>query len=340
MKCLIVNKAIFATGGIEEYIRQTVSGDYGDIAFTILAHEPKQQRASKKKIDAFTGADIVLAKIDTTIAHAPVSRDFIQKFKREAESADIIHVHMPFPPSAFAAWLFRKKLVNKKIVVTFHAVPEGKYFFKMLYRPFLNWLLKRADSIVVTSPVMQGHSDIVRFREKTTVIPCAAKDIGVGKHHDMSYVFAVGRLVPYKGFEYLINAMITTPYQLIIAGDGPLRTKLQKMIDAAGVAERIVLEGNVSDARLAFLYKHASIFVLPSVSNGEAFGIVQLEAMSAGLPIVNTDLPTGVPWVARDGQEAITVRPKSSKDLRDAIVRLITQKKERFTLGANARALA
>lgn len=332
MKILIVNKYIYKNGGVEEYIRQIASVQYKDAEISILACNSKEDKSFEN-----LQARVVLAKTNFKFASTPFSRDFWKKFLNEIKQSDIIHFHTPYPFAEFLAYFYRRKLLGKKIIVTYHAPVIGKKLLMLIYKPFRNYLLNRADVLVVTSEKMQKHDTVKNFKNKSIIIPCTSKDIGIGKNHDFSYIFSLGRLVKYKGFEYLIKAIINTPYKLIIAGTGPLFPKLKKIIKDSRADERIILVGEVDDSRLTSLYKEASIFVLPSISQSEAFGIVQCEAMSAGLPIINTNLDTGVPWVARDGVEAITVRPKNSKDIRDAIVKLIVNENERILLGKNGR---
>jgi rhamnosyl/mannosyltransferase len=136
-------------------------------------------------------------------------------------------------------------------------------------------------------------------------------------------VLAVGRLVYYKGVDVLLEALAgTAGLRLVIVGDGPLRLQLQALAQRLGVAARVLWLGTLSDEALAAAYGASQVFVLPSVAASEAFGIVQVEAMAAGLPVVSTKLGTGVEEVNRDGETGFTVRPSNPRDLASALSKL------------------
>jgi glycosyltransferase involved in cell wall biosynthesis len=148
-------------------------------------------------------------------------------------------------------------------------------------------------------------------------------------------VAAAGRLVYYKGFDYLIRAIAAVDAHLVILGDGPLRGELQALAKRAGVADRVAFPGSVPD--LAPYYHAADVFALPAVARSEAFGLVQLEAMAAGLPVVNTRLESGVPFVSRDGETGITVPPADAAALAGALGLLLDSPALRERYGQAAR---
>ena len=150
----------------------------------------------------------------------------------------------------------------------------------------------------------------------------------------------VGRLVPYKGLDVLLRALPGLEAQTVIVGDGPLRGALETMVRELGLGDRVQLAGEVTDEeRLAWLHACAAL-VLPSTTRQEAFGMVQLEAMLCGRPVVSTDLPTGVPWVNVHGETGLVVRAGDAASLRGALDRLVDDADLRQALGAAARARA
>ncbi len=89
------------------------------------------------------------------------------------------------------------------------------------------------------------------------------------------------------------------PATILIAGDGPLAEPLKAQAAAAGLGSRVQFLGHLTDNEIVAHFHACDVFVLPSVTRAETFGVVQLEAMACGKPVVSTDLPTGVPWVNR-----------------------------------------
>src|SRR6185312_16259323 len=151
-------------------------------------------------------------------------------------------------------------------------------------------------------------------------------------------LIAVGRMVYYKGFEYLVKAMPDVRGHLLLVGDGPLTTSLMDLATSLGVAERVTFLGNLPNEAVIPYYHAADIFVLPSIARSEAFGIVQIEAMAAGKAVVNTDLDSGVPYVSQHGITGMTVKPKNSAALAEAINLLLDDPDLRSRYGAAGRA--
>jgi rhamnosyl/mannosyltransferase len=147
-------------------------------------------------------------------------------------------------------------------------------------------------------------------------------------------VLGVGRLVYYKGWPYLLSAMSEVDATLLIIGDGPMRQELERQAHAQGIAHRVHFLGEKSNV-IPF-YQACDVFVLSSI-RGEAFGLVQLEAMAAGKPVVNTNLQSGVPFVSRDGESGFSVPPHDSKALVNAINALLENEPLRTRYGHAGR---
>lgn len=153
-------------------------------------------------------------------------------------------------------------------------------------------------------------------------------------------VLAVGRLVPYKGFDVLIRAakQFVKDSVVVIVGSGPLEQELQHAIEQDGLEDRIVLAGRLSDTALHALFERATLYCLPSTYRAEAFGVVLLEAMTFGLPIVASDIPgSGVPWVNQHGVSGINVPIGDEKALAEACNQILGSEELRSRLSKGAR---
>jgi len=276
----------------------------------------------------------------------PLSPLFPLRLERAAAAADVVHYHLPNPLAVTSDLLSGP--TDAPTVVTYHSDIVRQSTALRLYRPVLHRFLDAVDHVFVSSPRLLEHSDhLERYREKTSVVPLSVDPDTFGRYDgpefdspvddDTPLVLFVGRLEYYKGVEYLVDAMTAVEATLVVVGDGDRREALERRARERGVAERITFLGTVDDDTLGDCYRSADVFVLPSVEASEAFGIVQLEAMAHGVPIVNTALPTGVPWVSPDGETGLTVQPRDSEALAAAIGDLLADEKRRRKLGRNGR---
>jgi glycosyltransferase involved in cell wall biosynthesis len=247
--------------------------------------------------------------------------------------ADLVHVHLPNPWAVVAYLLSGHR---GPLVVTWHSdVVRQKALgapFEVLVRHFLrrcNTIIATSDSYLNSSPVLS------RFRDRCQTIPFGisthesrCNDFNAVKQSRSRFrspiVLSAGRLVYYKGLEYLIRAMNSVDASLVIVGDGPLRHRLETEAAANPLLRsRVNFLGQVEDVTP---YYHAcDVFALPSIARSEGFGIVQLEAMACAKPVVNTRLQSGVPFVSVDGVTGITVAPGNSSEMAAAINKLLDE---------------
>lgn len=258
--------------------------------------------------------------------------------------ADLVHLHTPNPGAARAFLVSRH---SGKLVVTHHADTIGRKTLRRLADPYVRRAMERASAIVVTSRgYLRSSEELAPFTDKCVVIPLGIEiqELASGEHaiqlpHEVPagpFVLAVGRLVPYKGFDVLIHAMKQVDAPLLLIGAGPQAAYLSALAEKEGVARKISTLGRVSDLRPYF--RAASVFVLPSKTRAEAFGIVQLEAMAAGLPVINTNLDSGVPEVSVHEETGLTVEPGDAHALAGAIRLLLENSELRCRLGSAAAA--
>jgi len=150
----------------------------------------------------------------------------------------------------------------------------------------------------------------------------------------------IGRFAEVKNHDFLVEIFravhrLDSNSVLLLVGDGDLRIKTEEKVRLLGLSNNVIFTGLRSD--IPELLCAMDVFVLPSVEPTEAFGLVQLEAMAYGKPVINTLLPTGVPFVSIDGKTGLTVEPRNSKALADAINKLLSDDELRKKFGIQAR---
>jgi rhamnosyl/mannosyltransferase len=222
--------------------------------------------------------------------------------------------------------------------VWFHSeVIRPSWRYRLFYRPFLRFALARASRIVVASPTLAASApQLEEWRSKCDVIPygvqaaripptdaVARRAEAIRREHQAPLVLFVGRLVAYKGVGVLLDAMRNVEAVALIVGEGPQRAPLQRKAERLGIANRVVFLGEIDDDEQAALYYACDLFVLPSITRQEAFGVVQIEAMTYGKPVISTDLGTGTGWVNQHGVTGLVVPPADPLSLRDAINTLL-----------------
>ena len=263
------------------------------------------------------------------IAATMISPSMVLALRRCCKCYDIIHIHHPDPMACLSLWLSGFK---GKVVLHWHSDIQKQKFLLRLYSPLQRWLLHRADKIVGTSPVYLSESPhLQRVQDKTICLPIGVIPIIPDaravqairdKYHGRKIVFSLGRLVAYKGYPHLISAAryLSDDYVVLIGGSGAMREELERQIDAQGLRGKVEMLGRVSDEDLPAYYGACSVFCLSSVQKTEAFGIVQIEAMSCGKPVVATNIPqSGVAWVNAHGVSGLNVEPGNAEALARAI---------------------
>lgn len=281
-----------------------------------------------------------------TLYSTSMSFSFINEWRKVKDDYDIVHVHLPNPLAVLAIFIFRTKA---DIVLHWHSdIVKQKKLLK-LFRPLQNWILRRAKKVIVTSPVYGEQSSCLsEYQHKIECIPIGIaadrlkydpvlveriKNQYAGKR----IVFSLGRLIYYKGFEFLIEAARELPDDIIvlIGGKGELDHTLQALIEKNALQDKVYLLGGVPFSELGSYYQACDLFCLPSIHESEAFGVVQLEAMSFAKPIVSTNIPkSGVAWVNSDGVSGSIVPPADSHALAQGIIKVLNDKER---LGASAK---
>jgi rhamnosyl/mannosyltransferase len=266
---------------------------------------------------------------------------------------DLLHLHIPNPTMLLGVRLARPRV---PWVITYHSDVVRQKLLLRLQRPFENWVFNRSEAIIATSPeYWRGSTYLQRFGDKVTMVPFgidlteylrpgpAARRWADHWRRTLGdpLWLAVGRLVYYKGLHNAIRALASVPGWLMIVGDGPLRSELEQLAHAQGVSRRVAWHARLSTDELVGAYHAATALWFPSNARSEAFGLVQVEAMASGLPVINSAIAgSGVPWVSRDGDSGLTVPVDDWQTLARAALRLWqdVELRRRLSHGARERA--
>jgi len=262
--------------------------------------------------------------------------------------ADCFVLHEPNPIAGTALWL---RTPSRRLIVWHHSDLVRPWWAPPTYGRVQKVLYRRADCVIASSPTLAAESPLVQCARRTAIIPFGI-DLARYRRDDAERrsevetirarfpgprLLFVGRLVYYKGLQVLLQAAREWHGTVVIVGEGPLEPELRRLAADLGLGERVQFVGRVEDDCLPAFYQACDAFVLPSLARTEAFGVVQVEAMAAGLPVVSTRLPTGVPWVNQDGDTGLIVPPDDDAALAAALGRLAASETLRRTLGSGAQ---
>lgn len=341
-------------GGIENFM-QLLLPQFDQNKYHVKAivhHHQPFTSVTKEWID---GIEVYRIPSYGRLLFAPISPSFpyylnqmIQSFK-----PDILHIHMP---NTSAFWLLLSSKAKKiPWVIHWHSdvlVSQHDRLLAMaypFYRPFETALLKKSQSIIVTSPdYLKSSISLKHYSKKCHVIPLALKNKLKQlskKEHKQRYwgsqknkILSIGRLTYYKGHEDLIKSMQFTQRdsQLIIVGEGEQRHYLEKLIKKLNLFERVQLVGKVDNSTLEYLLSSCDIFCLSSIERTEAFGLVLLEAMSHTKPIVVTKVEgSGMNWVCQNNKNALFTEKQNPEDIANKVNQLISDPHLAHSLAEN-----
>lgn len=283
------------------------------------------------------------------IAATMISPQLIWRLRCIRRKYDIIHVHHPDPMAAVALFFSGYK---GKVVLHWHSDILKQKFLLRFFKPLQSWLIRRADLILGTTPVYVEESPFLKnVQHKTSFLPIGVdpypwlsdeiKDIRA-QYPGKKIIFSMGRLVSYKGYEYLISAMTHLPeeYVLLIGSDGPLKEQLQQQIEELGLKDRVTLLGGLKEEKKQAYFGACDVFCLSSVMKTEAYAIVLVEAMSLGRPVIATKIPeSGVSWVNAHEVSGLNVPVRDPEALAEAIHKICGDPElwKRYSQGARQR---
>ena len=300
--------------------------------------------------DNYHGFKFFACKMNLKLNSAPLSCDYIKTFRKIVEQYDIIHVHSPNPLAEILTLI-----TDKKVIIHWHSDIVRQKISYFFYRPIQQKVLKKANKIIATSPqYLETSKQIKNFKDKAIVIPLGLnpKRLRISeqdlrefdkikeKINNKKIVLAVGRLIEYKGFEYLVEAsqFLKDDIIVLIAGRGPLYETLKNKIEKLNLKDKILLLGRVNN--VSVYMKNCDLFCLPSISRNEAFGLVLVEVLYFGKPLVTTNVEgSGMNYVNKHNETGLVVPPKNSKALAEAINTILSNEKlyEKFSKNALER---
>ena len=332
-------------GGIETVVKDLCDGTAGEWDVRVVGANTTASTVVERVGDVTVTRAAALGK-----AHSvPLCPSLPWHLWRAA--ADCIVLHEPNPLAGSALFAHTP---SSKLVIWHHSDLLRPSWAPATYGRLQRAMYRRADCVVVSSPPLAEGSELVRHARRVAVIPFgirlerfrhlndrqrALAELIRRRHPEPRFLF-VGRFVYYKGLDVLVDAMAASRGTLLLAGEGPLEDEIRQRAADRNLLDRVHVVGRVTDADLPAYYAAADIVALPSIARTETFGVVQLEAMAAGRPVVSTNLPTGVPWVNQDGVSGLVVPPGDVQALAHAIDRLATDSHLRLRLGAGALARA
>lgn len=347
-RVLHVTKAYWPhLGGVETVVRQLAEGAAGmgwEVKVLCLGEENQSI--------CIDGVIVHRVKTSISLGNAPLSLRFLAEYNRLKDWAEVIHFQVPNPIGEIA-FLFLGKGAAKTAVCTYQSDPLRPRWAVPFYRPILHAFVRKCDKVVATSPAYVRTSPILSsIFDKVKIIPLgvnpsrfeevAKKEMETMKSklvdlHSPVGLF-VGRLVYYKGVDVLIRAMSNVPeLSLIILGEGPLKRDLMELVRELDLQKRIQFLSFLSPEEYPTIFSCVDFLVLPSVERTEAFGLVCLEAMAAGLPVITTELGTGTSFYNQNGVTGLVVPPRSIERLVKALRLLASDSKLRKIMGGRAK---
>lgn len=329
-------------GGIENHLRLLAEGlAKRGLEVTVLVTSLTRQTTTLE----MNGVRVIKAGRLATLASTPLSLS-LPLIVRCLEP-DIAHLHFPYPWGELAHLLWGK---SRRTVITYHSDIIRQRRLLRFYEPFLWRLLAKADRIIATSPQYIHTSPYLsRHQKRCTAIPYGIevsrfqkgdeeKSRQIKERYGHPLLLFVGQLRYYKGVEVLIEALTRLEARALIIGGGDpsYRASLARFVEEKNVTEKVLFLGEKEEDLPAY-YQASDLLVLPSIHRSEAFGIVQLEAMACGKPVVCTELGTGTSYVNIDGLTGVVVPPRDPAALRGAIERLLSDPGRRVEMGQRAK---
>jgi glycosyltransferase involved in cell wall biosynthesis len=342
-------------GGIENHIRLLAEAQVRRQHQVTVLVTSRDRRTVEENLN---GVRVIKAGRLATVASTPLSPALVGLL--QAQQPDIVHLQAPYPVGEIAHWLVSRK---RPYIVSYQADINrlSQRLIMLAYGPLFISILRHAAAVLATSPNFAAHSpylqrvadrivivplgiDTDRFSPRSAAAPSPAGPPGgagpLGGAEPLTLLY-VGQLRHYKGVADLLQALSLIPLskrpRLLLSGNGPMRAEWEALSQSLNLQSHATFLGNVPEPDLPALYRSADIFVLPSTSRAESFGMVLVEAMASGLPCLTTEIASGNSYVVQDGVTGLVVAPRSPAALAQALTRLIEDPALRAQMGQAGR---
>jgi len=315
-------------GGVETVVREY--SEYLNRHEDVVVLCSHKQFSLKTTVERINGVKVYRCASFGVIMSMPISVVFFFYLFSLGRKARVVHFHEPFPLGSIGSFLVSKK---RTVFVTWHSDIIKQKKVKFFFELFQKRLCKKATSVISTSDrLIEFSSVLTAFKDKVITIPLSIdKDeyLNAKLNHvsieglPREYVLFLGRFSYYKGLFVLLDAIesIEESIPFVIAGTGEL-SEAVKIRVSKSKKNILLVDRFVTDDEKKYLLQKSKFMVFPSIYPSEAFGIVQLESMVYGKPVINTYLPTGVPWVSLDKKTGLTTSVKNHTHLAKAIKEL------------------
>jgi glycosyltransferase involved in cell wall biosynthesis len=250
---------------------------------------------------------------------------------------DIWHLHTPNATMLIA--LLGLQRICRPLVISHHSDILKRSMMRVAYNTLEQRIYSVADKIVSDSAAyIAGSKTLMRYARKVVTIPLGIETLEftnpsenvlasakrIRDTHGGPIWLCVGRLTEYKGFDVAIRALTHVGGKLFIVGTGKCESRLKALATELKVADRISWFSNCDDEQLRGLYKASDALWFPSNARNEGFGLVQVEAMASGCPVINALIPhSGVSWVSQHEMTGFSVPINDPKALAEAAQKLI-----------------
>jgi glycosyltransferase involved in cell wall biosynthesis len=327
-------------GGVEKYVLELSKKLVllGNEVTVACADEPHTESRDVQ------GIKVIRLPYLTKVANTNITLRLFRTLIRE--NFDVIHTHIPTPWSADVSAL-ASILKRKPLCVTYHNDLTGKGINSVVAHLYnstlLHLVLWRAKTIVVTQPKYTEYSSHLKLHKgKIAIIPPGVTEPihSGGKERKVDCVFFMSVLDKhhdYKGLDVLLQAMTRvrtkrSSAKLLIGGGGESIHRYKLLAERLGIVDYVEFLGTLSDQELADAYRTSSIFVLPSLNKLEGFGIVALEALSFGTPVITTHVAGSSDFISRN-RAGLIVPPADIDALSNAILTLLEDHSEARMMG-------